>query len=123
MMSMMQSLQDSVLLLIINFPHPRPLHSFLFLILNSTSINNNFKNMHDDELQDDLGENMDALLDDRIFEEVDMDLVSEDSPEDEDIEDKEDLEDEDQEIFDELDILAQEEEEEDMDFFNDEDDY
>lgn len=76
----------------------------------------------DDELNDELGENTDALLDDRIFEEIDIDLVSEGGLEDEDIEDKEDLEDEDEEIFDELDLLAKEEDEDELDFY-DEDDF
>jgi hypothetical protein len=75
----------------------------------------------DDEINNDLEENADALLDDSIFEETDLDLLSEDMIED--IEDTEDLADEDGEIFDELDLLAQEEEDEDFDFYNDEDDF
>ena len=76
-----------------------------------------------DELRDDnldeLG-NEEALLDDSIFEETEIDIL--------DIEDvvkdieEEELEEE-EEILDELDALLAEEEEEDLDFFGDDDDF
>jgi hypothetical protein len=75
-----------------------------------------------DELRDDnldeLG-NEGALLDDSIFEEVEIDIL--------DIEDEikdldEDELEEEEEILDELDALLAEEEE-DMDFFGDDDDF
>ena len=76
-----------------------------------------------DELRDDnldeLG-NEEALLGDSIFEETEIDIL--------DIEDvvkdieEEELEEE-EEILDELDALLAEEEEEDLDFFGDDDDF
>ncbi len=78
-----------------------------------------------DENLDEL-ENADALLDDSIFEEVDLDLVDEDEAlkpllVDGDEEEEEDAE---EEILDELDALAAEEDDEEgFDFYGDEDDY
>lgn len=76
-----------------------------------------------DELRDDnldeLG-NEDALLDDSIFEETELDILEIED----DIKglDEAELEEE-EEILDELDALLAEEEEEDLDFFGDEDDF
>ncbi len=70
-------------------------------------------------------ENADALLDDSIFEEVELDLIDEDElkplllKDDE----SEEEEDEEEEILDELDALAAEEEDEEMDFYGDEEDF
>ncbi len=77
-----------------------------------------------DETTDEL-ENADALLDDSIFEETDLDLIEEDDTLkilDDDI--SEDEEEQEEEILDELDALAiEEDEEEGFDFFGDEDEY
>ncbi len=85
-----------------------------------------------DDLRDenlDESENAEALLDDSIFEEVDLDILGDEdeilakvnNDDDDDTEDEE--EEEEEEILDELDALAAEEEEEDLDFFADEDEY
>lgn len=84
-----------------------------------------------DDLRDDNldgSENADALLDDSIFEEVDLDL--EEEPDlllvkpINDNTDEEESEEEEEEILDELDALAAEEEEDEgFDFFADEDEY
>ena len=78
-----------------------------------------------DEHLDEL-ENTDALLDDSIFEETDLDILGEDD----DLKvivddtDPDDEEDEEEEIFDELDALAAEEDEEEgFDFYGDEEDF
>ena len=81
--------------------------------------------LRDDNLEE--SENADALLDDSIFEEVDLDLEEDTDlllikPVDEISEDEE--EEEEEEILDELDALAAEEEEDEgFDFFADEDEY
>lgn len=75
----------------------------------------------DDDKNNDLEENAGLLLDDSIFEDTDVDILSDEMVEDMDEED--DLDDDDEEIFDELDLLAQEEEEDELDFYNDEDDF
>ena len=78
-----------------------------------------------DENLDEL-ENTDALLDDSIFEETDLDILGEDDdlkPIVDDVE-LEEEEDEEEEIFDELDALAAEEDEEEgFDFYGDEEDF
>jgi hypothetical protein len=81
--------------------------------------------LRDDNLEE--SENADALLDDSIFEEVDLDLQDEtdlllvkpiNNTNDEEEEEEE------EEILDELDALAAEEEEDEgFDFFADEDEY
>ena len=81
----------------------------------------------DDELNDDLGENADALLDDSIFEETDLDLLADDDElkplTDDTVATEDEEEEEEEEILDELDALAAEEEEEELDFYEDEDAY
>jgi hypothetical protein len=82
-----------------------------------------------DDLRDehiDESENADALLDDSIFEEVDLDLIADEDdllskPLTDDADEEE--EEEEEEILDELDALAAEEEEEDFDFYGDEEEY
>ncbi len=80
-----------------------------------------------DDLRDenlDEHENANALLDDSIFEEIELDLIDEDELKPLLIKDDEKEEDqnEDEEILDELDALAAEEdEEEELDFYGDED--
>jgi hypothetical protein len=75
-------------------------------------------------------ENADALLDDSIFEETDLDVLGEDDEvktlTDDVITkiDEEEEEEEEEEILDELDALAAEEDDEEgFDFYNDEEDY
>ncbi len=70
-------------------------------------------------------ENADALLDDSIFEEIELDLIDEDELKPiilkaGEIEEEAEIE---EEILDELDLLAAEEEEDELDFFSDEDDF
>jgi hypothetical protein len=82
-----------------------------------------------DDLRDehiDESENADALLDDSIFEEVDLDLITDEDdllskPLTNDTDDDEDEEEE--EILDELDALAAEEEDEEFDFYGDEEEF
>jgi hypothetical protein len=80
-----------------------------------------------DDLRDehiDESENADALLDDSIFEEVDLDLITdEDDLLSKPLVDDTDEDEEEEEILDELDALAAEEEEEDFDFYGDEEEY
>ena len=75
-----------------------------------------------DEILDE-HENADALLDDSIFEEVDLDLLEdEEKPISDDLNEEEE-EEEEEEILDELDALIAEEEEEDgLDFDGDDED-
>lgn len=69
-----------------------------------------------DEILDEL-ENNDALLDDSIFEEVDLDLLEDEEKLISDDETEEEEEEEEEEILDELDaLIAEEEEEEGFDF-------
>lgn len=79
-----------------------------------------------DENLDEL-ENADALLDDSIFEETDLDILGDDDdlkPIVDDTKVDEDEEEEDEEILDELDALAAEEDDEEgFDFFGEEDEY
>ncbi len=77
-----------------------------------------------DENLDEL-ENADALLDDSIFEETDLDLVDDDElkpfSDDDDLTEEEE---EDEEIFDELDALAAEEDDDEgFDYYGEESDY
>lgn len=83
-----------------------------------------------DDLKDeqlDETENADALLDDSIFEETDLDLIDEEDTlknldDDTIVEEEENPEDE--EILDELDALAAEEEDDEgFDYYGDEDEY
>lgn len=81
-----------------------------------------------DENLDEEMENTDALLDDSIFEETDLDVLGEDDDlkpiADDSLDPDEEEEEEEEEIFDELDALAAEEDEEEgFDFYGDEDDY
>lgn len=74
-----------------------------------------------DEILDEL-ENADALLDDSIFEEVDLDLLEDDDKSVSD-DDTDEEEEEEEEILDELDaLLAEEEEEDGLDFDGDDED-
>jgi hypothetical protein len=76
-----------------------------------------------DENLDEIG-NADALLDDSIFEEVELDVLDDDeikSLTTDDDDDEED-EDEEEEILDELDALAAEEDEEGFDLYEDDED-
>lgn len=72
-------------------------------------------------------ENTDALLDDSIFEEIDLDVLEEEDHikalSTDDDTDTEDEKEEDEEILDELDALAAEEDEEEFDFYGDEEDF
>ena len=80
--------------------------------------------LRDEQLED--VENADALLDDSIFEETDLDLIDEEDHLkniDDEILDNKEEEEEEEEILDELDALAEEEDEEGFDFYGDEDDY
>jgi hypothetical protein len=82
--------------------------------------------LRDDNLEE--TENADALLDDSIFEEVDLDLEEDTDPllkvTDDNIKDDDEEDEEEEEILDELDALAAEEEEDEgFDFFADEDEY
>lgn len=78
-----------------------------------------------DENIDEL-ENASALLDDSIFEEIDLDIIDDEdikaTIKDDDVD--EDEEEEEEEILDELDALAAEEEDEEgFDLYNDEEEY
>lgn len=83
--------------------------------------------LRDDNLEE--NENASALLDDSIFEEVDLDLLEDETdlllskPINNTVDDEEN-EGEEEEILDELDALAAEEEEDEgFDFFAEEDEY
>ena len=82
--------------------------------------------LREENLDEDV--NADALLDDSIFEEVDLDILGDEDEllakaSDDDDKD-EDEEEEEEEILDELDALAAEEEEDEgFDFFGEEDEY
>ncbi len=81
--------------------------------------------LQDENLDADL-ENSEALLDDSIFEEVDIDdeLTPDLALTDDDTDDTvADDEEEEEEIFDELDALAAEEDDEEFDFYGDEEEY
>jgi len=77
-----------------------------------------------DELRDEIldDENAEALLDDSIFEEIDLDELDDDDIKTTLKDDDED-EDEEEEIFDELDALIAEEDEDDGFDFDGDDDY
>ncbi len=80
--------------------------------------------LRDEHLEE--SENADALLDDSIFEEIELDLIDEDELKPIIIKDGEDEEEEaeEEEILDELDALAAEEDDEDeLDFYGDEEDF
>lgn len=80
--------------------------------------------LRDDNLEE--HENANALLDDSIFEEVDLDLIDEEELKpiilkNKEFEDNEE-DNEDKEILDELDaLIAEEDDEEELDFYGDED--
>ncbi len=82
--------------------------------------------LRDENTTDEL-ENTDALLDDSIFEETDLDVLDEEDHikalSTDLTNEEEEGEKEDEEILDELDALAAEEDEEDLDFYGDEDDF
>ncbi len=82
--------------------------------------------LRDENLEE--GENADALLDDSIFEETDLDLLADEDdllskPLVDDTDPDADEDEEEEEILDELDALAAEEEDEEFDFYGDDEDF
>ncbi len=82
--------------------------------------------LRDEHLEE--NENADALLDDSIFEETDLDLLADEDdllskPLVDDTDPDADEDEEEEEILDELDALAAEEEDEEFDFYGDDEDF